>query len=198
MKRVLAVGAHPDDVALGCGALIQRADKRHVVVLSSGEEGGNPLLRGAEELEACIVLGAALALHHQHDTAFGLNEVIRLLEREIEAFRPDLVLTHSAHDTHQDHRVVHDATLIATRDTDCTVLAYLGPSCASTFAPTFFAPVSDAQMSVKLKALHCYTSQAERAYMDPTYVGAIGKYWALSTRSSAQWVEPYEALRVWA
>lgn len=197
MSRILAVGAHPDDIEVGCAGLLQHAEHRRMVVLSAGECGGDAAQRIDEQERAAGLLGSALLLHRLPDTDIDLKVCVSILEGELEAFRPDIVLTHSAHDTHQDHRVVYDATIIAARDAECAVLSYVGPSCAATFRPTTFAALTDDQMSRKLAALGCHESQAWRSYLDPAYAGGMGRYWAMVTRSRSKWVEPFETVRSW-
>jgi LmbE family N-acetylglucosaminyl deacetylase len=197
VSRILAIGAHPDDIEVGCAGLLQRGESRRMVVLSAGECGGDVEQRVDEQERSAGLLKATLMLHRLPDTSLDLKACVSILEGEVATYRPDLVLTHSPHDTHQDHRMVYDATVIATRDAECTVLSYVGPSCAATFQPTTFAPLSDDQMSHKLTALGCHESQSWRCYLDPAYTGGMGRYWAMVTRSRAQWVEPFETVRAW-
>jgi LmbE family N-acetylglucosaminyl deacetylase len=111
--KVLCLGAHPDDIEIGCGATIlglvgQAADVRWAVF--SGNE------RRAEEAarSARLFLGAdagrRLTLHTFRDGYFPAEfaAVKEACEDVAARFRPDLVFTHFRDDRHQDHRVLSD------------------------------------------------------------------------------------------
>ena len=113
--RILAVGAHPDDVEFGCApVLIQEVRNGHearIVVTSKGEaaSAGAPEERVQESRDAARTIGAAIQFlemggdcHIQHSPA---NAVA--LGREIRRFRPDIVLApHPSENQHPDHSAV--------------------------------------------------------------------------------------------
>lgn len=112
---VLAVGAHPDDVELGCGgtlALLARAGRRvGILHLTRGERGtrGTPEERLAEAERAAEALGASdLAFLDCGDGGLrtGEEEEDALIE-VLRAWRPDLVLSPTPHDRHPDHTRAH-------------------------------------------------------------------------------------------
>ena len=195
MARVLAIGAHPDDPEHGCaGSLLHHAE-RHVLVMSRGERGGPPVARLAEAEAAAAVLGARLRVLAHPDTRMAAVDLAPDIEAALRETAPDLVLIMSSADTHQDHRAVHEATVIAVRGHPCTVLAYVTPSAAERFRPTWFVPLTEEQMAVKLRALACHASQSHRAYLAPEYIVGMARYWAMVTRSTAPYVEPFELVR---
>jgi LmbE family N-acetylglucosaminyl deacetylase len=198
VTRILVIAAHPDDASLGCGGYLQHADHKRILCLTHGENGGDYAKRTEEELAASVVLGASLSWgHNTIDRYLKLDSAVNSIEAELVNYEPDAVLTMAAHDTHQDHRTAHEATMIACRDFAGTVLAYPGPSSALGFSPTWFVPLTDAEMRVKLAALACHKTQAHRSYTSPEYVEGMARYWAMVTRSRAQFVEPYETVRAW-
>src|SRR6185295_6487576 len=99
--RILAVGAHPDDVEFGCAPLLiveaRRGHEVRILVTSKGEaaSSGTPEERAEEARAAARLMGAASIdfldlggdCNIQHSPA---NAVI--LAREIRRFRPDIVL----------------------------------------------------------------------------------------------------------
>jgi LmbE family N-acetylglucosaminyl deacetylase len=198
MTRILAIAAHPDDAELGCGGLLQRADNRRILMLTHGENGGDYHQRTGEELESAVVLEASAVWASGTTDGYLVTKVAaHAIESEIRKYQPDMVLTMAAADTHQDHRAVHEATLIACRDYHGTVLAYVGPSSAATFRPTWFVPMSESQLAVKVRAVACHTSQRKHAYTSQEAVEGMARYWAMVTRSKALYVEPYEVVRAW-
>ncbi|HEX6199802.1 MAG TPA: bacillithiol biosynthesis deacetylase BshB1 [Thermoanaerobaculia bacterium] len=178
---VLAVGAHPDDVELGCGgtaALLARAGRRvGILHLTRGEAGtrGTPDERRAEAEAAAEALGAAALLFLDcGDGRFRAREVeedelIAVLRRH----RPDLVLGPTPSDRHPDHgrahRLVADACYyagLAGRELpgDAGRLAPHRPAAVfaymqhDPFDPSFVVDVT-AGWEAKEAALACYRSQ---------------------------------------
>ncbi len=119
---VLAIGAHPDDVELGCGATLARiAAAGHTVGilhLTRGEAGtrGVPEEREAEACAAGDALGAtAVEFLHCRDGGLrsGEPEEDALIAR-LRAWRPELVLGPSPRDRHPDHGRAHRLVAAAT------------------------------------------------------------------------------------
>jgi bacillithiol biosynthesis deacetylase BshB1 len=112
---VLAVGAHPDDVELGCGgtlALLAGQGRRvGILHLTRGERGtrGTAVEREEEAQRAAAALGAVeLAFLDCGDGALRTGEAEEdALIEALRAFRPDLVLGPTPHDRHPDHGRAH-------------------------------------------------------------------------------------------
>ena len=163
--------------------------------MSAGERGGAAEDRRAEARAAADKLGATLQVHHFPDTRIDPADLIPALEADVRELQPRIVLCPSCRDDHQDHRAVHDAVVVATRDARCTVLAYITPSAAERFRPNWFVPLNETAMACKLAALAHHTSQRARAYLAEEYVRAMGRYWAMVERAQAPFVEPFELVR---
>ncbi|TPX04990.1 response regulator, partial [Schumannella luteola] len=196
-QYVLAVGAHPDDVEIGVGGVLaaHRAagDEITILTLSRGARGGDADNRQHESLAAAELLGARLFLQDLTDTEIsGGGGTVRLIEEVVREVVPTIVYTHTNHDRHQDHRAVHEATIVATRSID-TVACYQSPSATVDFRPTRFVSI-DGFVDRKLELLACFRSQAEnRAYLAADFVRATARYW--SRFSSSENVEPLEIVR---
>ena len=173
MTNVLAVGAHPDDIELGCGGTIAkhnaRGDKVTLLVVTKGESGTGDVSTRAKETErAASVLGAARVLWGDHpDGLVSTNELglVHLIENAIRTYRIDRVYTHCQADSHQDHRAVALASLGAARHVRC-LLAYDSPSSLG-FAPSVFVDISG-YLDKKLQALNEHISQVDRSAMAST------------------------------
>lgn len=168
--RILAVGAHPDDVELGCGGALalfkQLGHEVHVLVLSRGEASGDPIVRENESKLATALLGVNhLSFGNLADTKItdGID-TIRTIEDEIDAVAPDFVFTHSIKDSHQDHRNTHLATMSAARRIG-RVLLYESPAALRDFYPQAFINITST-MEIKLKAVTIFNSQREKTYMN--------------------------------
>ncbi len=199
-ETVLAIGAHPDDVEIGCGgALLQHVQNGHRVViltLSQGAAGGDVAQRVLEAQAAAKKLGAELILGDLPDTQVAENgSTIDLIQKAVAAFAPTRVYTHSVNDLHQDHRNAARASLSATRGVP-RVACYQAPSATVDFRPTMFVDIQQ-QLEQKLALLNEYQSQCVKApYLAPEQIRANARYWSKYTASEG--AEPFEVVRACA
>lgn len=115
-RRILAFGAHPDDIEFGCGAFLLDAAEQGahltLVVLSKGEAGthGDASIRVEESRQAAAMLGADLQfLPTAGDTRIRMSlELSQEIARCIRVTKPDLILAPTGHlNQHPDHRETH-------------------------------------------------------------------------------------------
>ena len=197
-ERVLAIGAHPDDVELGCAGTMldhrMRGDRITILTLSRGAIGGSRISRLREATETAEALGAQLLFGDLPDTEISAGiDTIRLIEDVVETVDPTVVYVHSLKDNHQDHRAVSTATASATRGVR-RVFAYQSPSATNDFRPTRFVPV-DKVLQRKIEILGMFDSQHGRTYLDPEMVAAGARYWARHLGAVATHAEPFEVIR---
>jgi LmbE family N-acetylglucosaminyl deacetylase/CheY-like chemotaxis protein len=196
-EHVLAIGAHPDDVEIGVGGMLAShrsvGDSVTILTLSRGARGGLASDRQHESLVAAELLGARLFLEDLADTEISnTGPTVAIIERVVKEVNPTVIYTHSAHDRHQDHRAVHEASLVATRAVR-TVACYQSPSATVDFRPSRFVSI-DGFTDTKLALIRCFQSQAEiRDYLDPDLVLATARYWGRFSNSMN--VEPLEVIR---
>ena len=186
---VLAIGAHPDDIELGCGgallAHVAAGDRVTMLVVTGGENGPGDGARGAgrrEEQElAAGMIGARLVWGGLRDCEVVPDSAtVRLIERVLRATRADLVYVHAPDDSHQDHRAVAAATLGAARRLP-RVLHYQSPSTLS-FTPTVYVDVT-AHLTGKVAALAAHATQVEMSAMvEPDAVVASARHWGAQAR----------------
>ncbi|MEV1027026.1 PIG-L deacetylase family protein [Streptomyces sp. NPDC050264] len=197
-KRVLVVGAHPDDAEIGVGGTIHRLVRRGwdatVLTMSHGSGGGDPEERTAEAQQAAQVLGAVLVMEDFPDGAIDDSSgTVRAIERVVRRIEPEMVLVHSDKDTHQDHRAVHRATLVAARSVP-RVACYQSPSAMVTFQPNRFVDLRERDLEAKLAAIRAHGSQSRtRAYLDEELIRATARYWG--RYGNAYYTEPLEVVR---
>jgi LmbE family N-acetylglucosaminyl deacetylase len=197
-ERVLAIGAHPDDVEIGCaGTLLdhrRRGDRISVFTLSRGAIGGDQRARFDEALAAASLVGAQLLMGDLPDTEIDAGvATIRLIEAVVRAIDPTVVYVHSKNDNHQDHRAAHITTVSSTRRVP-RVFAYQSPSATNDFSPTKFVAV-DNEIARKVEVLALFDSQNERSYLEPDLVIAGARYWARQLAPRAKYAEPFEVVR---
>lgn len=212
--HVLAIGAHPDDVEIGCGGLLYRLIQEHnaVVSLLTLTEGiqhpkhgkfYEPSVRRHESLVAAQHLGVPAAnVEVLQFPDCGLHEVGHELIRAIEQrtccnsdrHRPyDIILTHSGEDTHADHREAHEATISALRNYMGTVLLYQSPSTKpNTFHPTLFVNLPEEAIRQKDRALQAHISQQNKEFMKIARTVGLATSWALFHHLSGKYCEAFE------
>ena len=195
-ERVLAVGAHPDDVEIGVGGTLAAhaaaGDELVILTLSGGAVGGAVSARRSEAAAAAAVVGARLIHLDFPDTRLDpAGGVITAIEEVVAEVEPARIYTHGVHDRHQDHRAVHEAVQVAARAVP-GLWCFQSPSSTVAFAPNRFVDI-DGFLDTKLEMLAAYESQSHRDYMQPDVVRAAARYW--SRFSPAGLVEPLETVR---
>ncbi len=195
-RRILAIGAHPDDVEIGCGGALAKyramGDEVRILTLSRGAVGGNAAIRAQEATRAAGILGATLQLADLPDTRISDGfATIEIIKAAIQSFSPTHVYTHSSHDAHQDHRSTHAASVVAARGVS-NVYAYQSPSSTVDFRPTHFVDIADC-IDKKIEALGAHESQVTRsASLQLDFIVATAMYWGRYMGHSM--VEPMEVV----
>ena len=166
--RVLAIGTHPDDVEFGMGATlakhILKGDEVYVVVLTDGERDLDgiytlSLKRRLETVEALKILGYEREIKFLNLDKIDVQQpTIKVIEKEIEYFKPDRIYTHSRNDRHQDHRACCYAVLSAGRYVN-EILLFEVYSLFPEFLPNYFENISRELLDLKIKAIRCFKSQ---------------------------------------
>lgn len=122
---ILAIGAHPDDVELGCAATlikhVQKGQKVGVLDLTEGELGsrGTVATRYTEAANAAQIMGLVMRENLQIPDGFYLNDNdtrLKVIE-VIRAYQPDIIIGNASEDRHPDHgrgyRLVEDACFLS-------------------------------------------------------------------------------------
>jgi LmbE family N-acetylglucosaminyl deacetylase len=163
LRVVLAVGAHPDDVELGCGGTLAlhklNGDKVYLLVLTKGEASGDVEVREKECRMAADILGVdGLFFGGLEDTKVcDGRETIDVIEKVIDEVKPDIVYAPTHKDTHQDHRNTGYATLSAGRRCKM-ILLYEGASTQRDFTPQVFVDI-EKSFELKKKVTRVFGSQ---------------------------------------
>lgn len=198
-KRVFAVGAHGDDLEIACGAtLAKMRDAGHIVyglVLTRGEQGGEAAVRADEAQQGSRFMGLdVVEVLDFDDTRLKAqsNELCQTIEAIITRFRPDIILTHSANDQHQDHTAVYEATLRAARN-HSTILCYESPSVTRAFSPTVFVDVAN-YIDVKIESIRQHRDQRSKSYVQDERVRGVASY--RGGQAKIRYAEAFESVRV--
>jgi LmbE family N-acetylglucosaminyl deacetylase len=168
--RLLCLGAHPDDIEIGCGGSILRLAAEHSGMsvrwlVFSGDEcrrkeaesAARAFLAGIADVEIRVLGFRDGFFPGQHA---AIKEAFEQLKRD---YRPSLVLTHYREDLHQDHRLIAELTHNTFRDH--LIWEYEVPKYDGDLGnPNLFLPLSPEQSRRKAAALlEHFPSQRMRA-----------------------------------
>ena len=182
--RILAIGAHPDDIEIACsGTLakcVQRGDKVIVCHASSGDLGHViippdelKVIRAAEAKKAGSLAGIEVIWGGFDDlNIYEENKEAR--DKMVDVIRyadPDLIITHAPDDYMPDHtavsKLVFDASFTATlpnyptkqkKPAKLVPIYYMDTLAGVNFNPTMYVDVTDT-IDLKIKMLNCHESQ---------------------------------------
>lgn len=197
--RVLAFGAHPDDLEVGAGGLLARLSQEGAeVTMVVVSIPNNTELRKKEAMAGADIIDADLFVLYEDRPCrvedIPMHELVRRMDNIVGDVRPDLVITHSAGDLHWDHGLVNRATVSALRRTPCDLLAFLSSpemNAQSRAIGQCFADISKT-METKIAAMSAHSSQVEKLGLESSrdLARAMGRI------SGYEYAEVYEALRV--
>lgn len=199
--NILCIGAHPDDIELGCGGTIIKAARGghriFMYVLTRGAASGDPLQRTRELIASAHYIGAEkLWVDSFDDSKISVtSKLINHIEYFIHKASPDIILTHSLEDYHHDHRAIAEATMEASRFNQ-NVLAYEVPV-TKNFTPHAYYNISDV-LKEKVELIKVFESQRNKLFTTMSVVKGLAEYRAFQNRmnSSFNAVEAFEILKI--
>jgi len=199
-KRVCFIGAHPDDIELGCGALIAHiCQQTQVLCVTLSDNQKNPDLVNlvGEHYRSMEVLGVTRenVLMGQFETRrfpYYRQEILEYMLQLKREYQPDIVFVHTKADIHQDHATITEEALRAFRGT--TVLGFDVIRSSYGFFPHFLVEVNEHDVNCKIAALAEYKTYTNKYYFDPdTTRATLVRHGALAERPFA---EGFDILRI--
>ncbi len=201
--NILAIGAHPDDIELGCaGTLLKYVRGGHNVyylIMSEGSCGGDAQERVREQEAAAARLGVRKVFWGKCvDTQFQVSrEMVTYIEQVCSDVKPDEVYVNYANDSHQDHRALAKAVISATRYIP-RVLWYEDYT-SQDFNPEIFVDIADV-IDEKVEVLLMHASQISRMrkahpgeFNIPESVHAVAHFRGF--QGKVRYAEGFKALR---
>jgi LmbE family N-acetylglucosaminyl deacetylase len=199
-RSLLFLGAHPDDIELGCGAFISdMAGKAEIHCMTFSDNQKNPDLLHlvGEHYDSMHQLGLSddqielgqIETRRFPDFRQEILEKMLSLRRQ---YQPEIVFVHTAQDIHQDHQTVTQEATRAFRGT--TVLGFDVLRSSYGFFPHFLAEVSEQSVKNKIAALNKYSTYSSRYYFSPEIIRATAiRHGALAERPFA---EGFDIIRI--
>jgi len=203
ISSVLCLGAHSDDIEIGCGGSVLRLLEEnpsagvHWVVFSARAERAAE----AEAAAARFTAGAherTVELHQFRDGFFPSEHArIKTYFEELKSrVKPDLIFTHTRHDLHQDHRAVCELTWNTFRDH--LILEYEVPKWDGDLgAPNLFVQLGADQAARKVEyLLECFASQAGKRWFDAETFNGLMRLRAVECGAESKRAEAFYARKV--
>ena len=197
-KKILVLGAHADDIEIGCGGTILRlleenpATEVYWVVLGTSGQ------RRTEAVESAHLFLAnarrkEIVVKEFRDGYFpyigtGIKDFFEELKRN---FLPDIILTHYRGDLHQDHRLVSELTWNTFRNQlilEYEIVKYDG----DLGAPNFFVQLTETIARKKIQTiLDCFKSQKDKAWFTEDTFSSILRLRGVESNSPGKYAEAF-------
>jgi LmbE family N-acetylglucosaminyl deacetylase len=198
VKRVLALGCHSDDIELGCGAtLLALTRSRSDVEVTWVVFGADGERVDEARASAARFLGAAaradVVVHGFRDgfLPYVGAEVKDVFEELKGGVEPELVLTHTRFDLHQDHRLVCELTWNTFRDH--LILEYEIPKYDGDLGtPNLFVPVSRELAEEKARLVQeGFPTQSDKHWFEPEVFLGLMRLRGMESRSPSGYAEAF-------
>lgn len=195
--RILCLGAHSDDIEIGCGGTILALLASHPgiavrwVVFSASREREEE----ARQSGAAFLAQAGdreIVLWPFRDGYFpALYDQIKDEFEGLKRYQPDIIFTHYREDRHQDHRVISDLTWTTFRNH--LILEYEIPKYDGDLGiPNLFVPLTAAQTAHKVHLLlTCFRSQRNRDWFDEDTFRAILRLRGMEAKAPERYAEAF-------
>lgn len=203
-KRIMVVAAHPDDELLGLGATMHKLIKEygaqvHVIILGEGITSRSDT-RDTEKWKEVLeehhsninAAGKHIGYKSIHTYNFADNrfdshallDIVKVVEKEKEEFKPEIIFTHNAGDLNIDHQLTFQAVMTATRpmeDEEVTTIICFETSSATDwqysnhpeqFHPNYYVAIGEEDLQAKLDAMSEYKFE-NRPYPHPRSLKAL-------------------------
>lgn len=201
--RLLCIGAHSDDIEIGCGGTILRMmaempslEVRWVVLSARGARKQEALASAKRFLRSTSRKRVVVKQFKESFFPYVGDKIKAFFEQLKAEFDPDLILTHYRHDLHQDHRVVSDLTWNTFRDH--LIWEYEIPKYDGDMGvPNVFAPLSREICDEKIRLLmEGFGSQRSRRWFTDDTFWALLRLRGIEAGSSGRFAEAFYARKI--
>jgi len=209
--KILAIGAHLDDIEIACGGTLAKAAEaghtvKALVMSRSGYTNKEGKIQRSDEvaveegLEALRTLGLTdieVLDFPTKDIPFA-SDVVNAIDVRMAAFEPDIIFTHHPFDTHQAHEGVAKATIAAARRRN-TVFFYepITPSGRSyvAFKPQLYVDI-ERTLDKKIRSLKCHKSEYNKFGAEDWIEGVRCRCGFRGYEIGKKYAEAFEILRL--
>jgi LmbE family N-acetylglucosaminyl deacetylase len=201
--RILALGAHCDDIEIGCGGALRLLVSRH-----PGSKIRWTVFSSTPERELETRAASRMILSADADVTYDIqsfrnsyfpyigSSIKEHMERVKSEFEPDLIFTHFEHDRHQDHRIVSELTKNAFRDhliLEYEIVKYDGDLAS----PNVFVPLTGDEVRMKIDALFAaFASQHSKHWFTRDSFEALMRVRGIESNAPGGFAEAFHCRKV--
>ena len=203
VERLLVIGAHSDDIEIGCGGTVLRLVGEHPglqvswMVMTAQDQRHEEAHASAAALLSPLA-GARVTIHSFRDgfLPYEGGSVKEVFEQQKREFQPDLILTHFGRDAHQDHRLVAELTWNTFRDH--LILEYEIPKYDGDFgSPNVFVQLEQHIVDRKIEhLLRAFPSQHGRRWFTPDLFRSVLRLRGMECNAPSHYAEAFYARKV--
>ena len=222
----LMIFAHPDDDILGAGGYIAKYSKNQLFKIIFIGEGSSSRFKNSEmkkintnimkrkkmALKALRLLGVNNVVFYPmicgkfDDTP--ILDIVKIIEKEIISFKQNNVFTHDKNDLNQDHKIIYDATMIATRPGinnisinkvfSCEILSSSNLNYYQGFNPNFFEALNKIHIQKKIKSFNCYSTEQQKGNLPRNKRGILNLAIFRGMQCNFEFAEAYKVIKIYS
>ena len=199
--KILCLGAHSDDIEIGCGGTILRLLSEYseyndvqihwIVLGSSGKRDGEALVSAKKFLAGAKKKKIIVRNFKESYFPYRGAEIKTFFEKLKKSATPDIIFTHYRHDLHQDHRLVSELTWNTYRDhliLEYEIIKYDG----DLGSPNLFVNLDEAICQKKIRLImECFKSQRNRDWFTPDAFLSIARIRGVESKAPKKYAEGF-------
>ncbi|MFU8862104.1 MAG: PIG-L deacetylase family protein [Cyclonatronaceae bacterium] len=201
--QILCLGAHCDDIEIGCGASLLRlfreqeiASVEWVIFASTPERKAEALKSAGRFLKG--IPDSRVQIHDFRDGYLpaAWSQVKDIFEKIRKECSPDIIFTHFREDMHQDHRLLSELTWNTFRNH--LILEYEIPKYDGDLKhPNFFIPADIKTVTLKKEILlSCFKSQLEKHWFDEALITSLMRIRGVESASPSGYAEAFHVRKM--
>jgi LmbE family N-acetylglucosaminyl deacetylase len=195
--KILCMGAHSDDIEIGCGGTILRLANQypesefHWVVFNAIGTRETEARRAAQLFAGAYLRRPLLKTFQDGFMPFVGSEVKAVFENDLKELSPDLIFTHYGNDAHQDHRLISQLTWNTFRDH--FILEYEIPKYDGDLGrPSIFVPLEKEVCEKKVGYLmDAFQSQQTKRWFQPDTFFSMMRLRGMECAASSGYAEAF-------
>lgn len=202
-STVLCLGAHCDDIELGCGGTLHELSRRHPTLHFAWSVFSADAPREQETRQAAsrllpVPLNLDVEVYNFSASYFPArwSDIKSQLELIKQRPAPALIFTHYLHDRHQDHRLIAELTWNTFRD-HCILEYEIAKYEGDLGHPALFMPLESSTVELKLRTIaECFPSQRDRTWFDPELFRGQLRMRGLECNAPSGYAEAFHARKL--
>ena len=209
-KKILCISSHMDDAEFGCGGLIKSLESKseiYVLVLSKDRKNSLGEIQEIRDIDEQYTALQILGVKRENVfISAGIpgqlfpeyrQKILEEMYNIGSLIKPEIIITPSMNDVHQDHRTVCSSAQKAFKRK--TRLAYEIVNASEGFVPTLFVDISEKCLQAKISAIQCYKSQQDPKittadYFDKEIIEGLAR--VRGARVGARYAEAFEVMNI--